>query len=340
MENMVINKSFWSGKKVFITGDTGFKGTWLSLWLVKLGANVIGFSLEEENRKSFISEEVDYENYKGDIRDYEFLKKIIYLTKPEIIIHLAAQPIVQKSYTDPIETYSTNIMGTVNLLEIARECKSVVSLLNVTTDKCYENKEWHWGYREYEPMGGHDPYSCSKGCSELISSSYRRSFFDENNKRLATARAGNVIGGGDWAENRIVPDAVRAFIGNEKLLIRNPMAIRPWQHVLDPIAGYILLSQKLFESKEYAEAWNFGPNNEDAKPVSIVANILVKYWGGNASWSLDNNKYPHEANYLKLDCSKSISKLGWKPVWNLSQALHQCVDWYKAWNNNSNITNF
>ncbi len=330
----------FSGKKVLITGHTGFKGSWLSLLLHQLGADVYGYALEPPTNPSLYKEAQLDEIVKstiGDIRDFQKLKATINQTKPEIIIHMAAQPLVRASYKDPIETYSTNVMGTVNLFEAIRQTKGVKVVINVTTDKCYENREWHWGYRENEPMGGYDPYSNSKGCSELVTSSFRNSFFNpkEYNKHgvaMASARAGNVIGGGDWAEDRLIPDFIRAITKGEQLLIRSPYAIRPWQHVLEPLNGYLTLAARLYEKgPRYAEAWNFGSDDTDAQNVEWITQKICEYWGDNASYRIDTNPQPHEANYLKLDCSKAKAELDWYPKWNIQKTLSSIVEWNKAW---------
>lgn len=341
----MIDISFWQGRKVFITGHTGFKGSWLSLWLHQLGAKVTGFSLEPPTSPSiFESAKVATAietSISGDICDGKLFTNTMQQAKPEIIIHMAAQSLVRDSYNDPAGTYATNVMGTVNMLEAVRNTSSVKAVLNITTDKCYENKEWLWGYRENEPMGGHDPYSSSKGCAELVSSAYRSSFLQNEGIALATARAGNVIGGGDWAKDRIVPDAMRAFMENESLLVRNPIATRPWQHVLEPLSGYLMLCQQLIEQpKSFAEAWNFGPNDEDAQPVSKLIDIMVDSWGESAKWKTDESEHPHEARYLKLDCSKAKNLLKWKPIWGLEQALDETVQWYKAWHQNKDMYDF
>ena len=341
----MIDITFWHDRKVFITGHTGFKGSWLSLWLHQLGAKVTGYSLAPPTSPSiFESAKVSAvieKSITDDIRDDKSFTNAMQQAKPEIIIHMAAQPLVRDSYIDPVSTYATNVMGTVNMLEAVRNTPSVKAVLNITTDKCYENKEWVWGYRENEPMGGHDPYSSSKACAELISSAYRNSFLDNEGIALATARAGNVIGGGDWAKDRIIPDAMRAFMDNESLLIRNPLATRPWQHVLEPLSGYLMLCQKLIEQPEkFAEGWNFGPDDEGAQPVSILADTMVRFWGNDAQWMIDNNEHPHEARYLKLDCSKAKNLLKWKPIWNLERALDETVQWYKAWHQNNEIQEF
>ena len=341
----MIDPFFWKGRKVFLTGHTGFKGSWLSLWLKQLGAHVTGYALEAPTVPAIFevakARETLQKSIHGDICDIDTFKKSMQEASPEIVIHMAAQSLVRDSYTDPVRTYNTNVMGTVHMLEAARSTSSVKAILNITTDKCYENNEWVWGYRENEPMGGHDPYSNSKGCAELVSSSYRRSFLQDSKIALATARAGNVIGGGDWAKDRIVPDAMHAFINNKPLLVRNPLATRPWQHVLEPLSGYLLLCQQLIEQpKEFDQGWNFGPNDEDAQPVATLADIMVKSWGENAQWQLDEGAHPHEARDLKLDCSKAKTLLKWNPIWNLDRALSETVQWYKAWHNNEDMHKF
>lgn len=340
-----MDPTFWRGKKVFLTGHTGFKGSWLSLWLHQLEAQVTGYSLEPPTSPSiFESAKVSTtieKSITGDICDGKLFTNSMQQAKPEIVIHMAAQSLVRDSYIDPVATYATNVMGTVNMLEAVRNTPSVKAVLNITTDKCYENKEWLWGYRENEPMGGHDPYSSSKACAELVSSAYRNSFLHNEGIALATARAGNVIGGGDWANDRIVPDAMNAFIENEHLMIRNPAAIRPWQHVLEPLLGYLMLCQQLIEQPEsFAEGWNFGPNDEDAQPVSKLADIMVNSWGEDAKWKVDTDEHPHEARYLKLDCSKAKNLLKWKPILSLEQALDETVQWYKAWHKNKEMHEF
>jgi len=341
----VIDPTFWKDRSVFITGHTGFKGSWLSLWLKNLNANVTGYALESPTNPALfedamVSSALQKSIY-GDIRDSALFTNAMQDAKPEIVIHLAAQPLVRDSYTDPVRTYTTNVMGTVNLFEAIRQTPSIMAVLNITTDKCYENREWDWSYREVDPMGGHDPYSSSKGCAELVSSAYRRSFFQEKGVELATARAGNVIGGGDWAKDRIIPDAMRALIDNKTLLVRNPAATRPWQHVLEPLSGYLMLCQQLIQHPDvFAESWNFGPNEEDAQPVSNLASIIVKKWGDHASWGLDKGEHPHEAHSLKLDCSKAKTQLKWQPIWKLERALDETVQWYKAWHNKVNMHQF
>jgi len=339
---MKINKEFWNKKRVLITGHTGFKGSWLCLILNKLGSDVYGYALEPPTKPSmFEAAGIDglVNSYIGDIRDYDKLLHVIQLVRPEIVIHMAAQPLVRESYKNPVETYSTNVMGTVNLLEAIRHAPGIKAVVNVTTDKCYENKEWHWGYRENEPMGGYDPYSNSKACSELVTASYRNSFFNPKDYKkhgvaIASARAGNVIGGGDWAEDRLIPDFIRAISNGEEVKIRSPYAIRPWQHVLEPLGGYMMLAEKLYtDGPKYAEAWNFGPDDRDAKNVEWIAEKFCSLWGKDASYAIDKNPQPHEANYLKLDCSKAKTELGWTPKWDIEKALGSIVDWYQAWIN-------
>ena len=337
-----MNTDFWKNKKVFITGHTGFKGGWMSLWLNKLEAKVKGYALDPQSNLSLFNLAKISDNLEsqiGNIQNLALLKQSLKNFEPEIVIHMAAQPLVRASYNDPVETYKTNVMGTVNLFEAVRECESVKVVVNVTTDKCYENNEWLWGYRENEPMGGRDPYSNSKGCSELITTAYRQSFFNSDSTvSIASARAGNVIGGGDWAEDRLVPDALRAFNSSKPLVIRNPLAIRPWQHVLEPISGYLALAEKLYlEKDEFAEAWNFGPNEDDSWPVGEVVDFLVTEWPSYASWELEKGSQPHEAQLLKLDISKAKSRLNWKPLWNLEQTLKSIVDWNSAHINNKNM---
>jgi len=342
----MVNPSFWFGKTILLTGHTGFKGGWLSLWLQSMGAHLIGYALPPPTNPSLfdvanISNGMT--NIIGDIRDLEKLQNVFAKHQPEIIIHIAAQPLVRYSYQNPVETYSTNVMGTVHVLEAARQTQSVRVIINVTTDKCYDNREWPWGYRENEPLGGHDPYSNSKGCSELVTAAYRNSFFhpdkyQEHGVAIASARAGNVIGGGDWAEDRLIADIMRAITNKEALNIRNPNAIRPWQHVLEPLAGYLKLAQTLYEQGTgYAEAWNFGPNDEDAKPVQWIVEYLTQAWGKGTRWNLDNGSHPHEAHYLKLDCSKAKARLKWEPKWRLDMALDKIIDWQKHYQQGSDM---
>lgn len=337
VEDMVaVDPAFWAGKRVFLTGHTGFKGSWLTLWLTMLGAEVKGYALAPDTAPDLFSvARVDegIQSEIGDIRDLETLRASMAAFDPEVVIHMAAQPLVLLSYEDPVGTYATNVMGTVHVLEAARRCPSLRAIVSVTTDKCYENREWVWGYREDEPMGGHDPYSNSKGCAELVSAAYRRSFFSEaGGAALATARAGNVIGGGDWARDRLVPDILRAFQDGQPVSTRNPLATRPWQHVLEPLSGYLVLAQALWEEGEdYAEGWNFGPRDEDARPVQWIVEQMAERWGGDAGWARAEGFHPHEARYLKLDISKARARLGWSPRWPLAATLERIVDWHKAW---------
>ncbi len=329
-----MNLEFWRDKKVFLTGHTGFKGSWMSLWLQQLGADLTGFALHPPTNPSLFEQASVAKGMNsiiGDVRDYGLLHRALKQSQPEIVIHMAAQPLVRYSYTNPVETYATNVMGTVHLLEAVRQSPSVRSVVNVTTDKCYENKEWIWGYRESEPMGGYDPYSSSKGCSELVTSAYRSSYFLESDVAIASARAGNVIGGGDWAQDRLIPDILLAFKQGSKAVIRNPHAIRPWQHVLEPLRGYMMLAEKLYnEGQSFAEAWNFGPRDQDARSVEWIVNELVQYWGGDASWVLDDTSQPHEASWLKLDVSKAQNRLKWNPMLTLPDALKMIVEWDRA----------
>jgi len=337
----MMNPRFWKNKRVFVTGHTGFKGSWLSLWLQEMGALVKGYALEPPTTPSlFIEARVaqGMESQIDDIRNMTQLQSSMSNFNPDILIHLAAQPLVRLSYKEPIETYDVNVMGTAKVLEAAKSCVNLKSIVSVTTDKCYENKEWLWGYRENEPMGGFDPYSSSKGCAELVTSSYRQSFLQEKGIGVATARAGNVIGGGDWAEDRLIPDILCAFQSKQAVIIRNPKSIRPWQHVLEPLFGYLMLAQKLYEKpKEYAEAWNFGPLDENVLTAQFVVDYLAKEWGESAMWVPGDDNYPHEANYLKLDCSKAKVKLGWQPIWDLSLTLSKIVSWQKAWLNQDDM---
>lgn len=334
----MIDSDFWKNKTVLITGHTGFKGSWLAFWLHQMGANVIGYALAPITSPNlFDSLRLDQmvTSIQGDIRDFEALRVPFETYNPDIVIHMAAQPLVRYSYEHPVETFEVNVMGTVNVLEAARKYSPQVVLI-VTTDKCYQNQEWVWGYRENEPLGGKDPYSSSKGCAELVTEAYRSSYFAPGNYEshkvaIASARAGNVIGGGDWAKDRIIPDLIRGFEKKEAVLIRNPDSIRPWQHVLEPLSGYLLLSQKLWlEGSVYSGAWNFGPHDLDAKPVSWIADRLTSFWGEDAKWIYDQSNHPHEANYLKLDWSKAYAHLGWSPTWNLEETLKYTTHWYKT----------
>ena len=329
-----MNASFWKGKRVFVTGHTGFKGSWLSLWLQRLGAEVAGYALAPPTDPSLFDQgEVGagMQSTLADIRDLPPLTDALRAFQPEIVLHLAAQALVRDSYTDPVGTYATNVLGTVHLLEAVRQTPGVRVVVNVTSDKCYENREWLWGYREDEAMGGHDPYSSSKGCAELVASAWRRSFFaGPDGVRLASARAGNVIGGGDWARDRLVPDLLAYIARGEPVPIRNPAAVRPWQHVLEPLHGYLMLAEALYTQGEtFAEGWNFGPDEHSIRPVSYVADTLVRAWGDGARWEQDQAHHPHEARLLKLDSSKARARLGWTPRLDLDAALDWIVNWQR-----------
>jgi len=331
-----VDSVFWKDKKVFLTGHTGFKGSWMSLWLHSMGAIVKGYSLEPNTTPNLFTEARVDENIEsefGDIRDLKQISKSMFDFNPNILIHMAAQPLVRLSYQEPIDTYTTNVIGTVNVLEAARKCENLKAIVSVTTDKCYENREWHWGYRESEPMGGHDPYSSSKGCAELVTSAYRRSFFSaRDSASLASARAGNVIGGGDWSNDRLMPDILRAFEKSEPVVIRNPLSTRPWQHVLEPISGYLVLAENLYNhGEEFAEGWNFGPRDAGCKSVDWILDEMVTQWGEGARWELDKNNNPYEAGYLKLDCSKAAERLKWQPKWDLKESLKIIVDWHQVY---------
>jgi CDP-glucose 4,6-dehydratase len=340
-EQDAVLKGFWKDKHVFLTGHTGFKGSWLCLWLHLRGAHVTGYALAPPTTPSLFELagiNATITSIIADIRDADTLTAALHQAAPDIVIHMAAQPLVRDSYKIPVDTYSINVMGTVNLLEAVRTCPSVRAVVNVTTDKVYENHEWVWGYRETEPFGGHDPYSNSKACSELVTSAYRSSYFnpgeyDRHRVAVATARAGNVIGGGDWATDRLIPDIIRAVLADEPVKIRNPHSIRPWQHVLEPLSGYLTLAQKLYESgPEFAEGWNFGPSDDDAKPVGWIVQTICSLWGANARFELDSGDHPHEAHYLKLDCSKAHMRLDWQPRWDLETALHRIIEWVQVYN--------
>lgn len=327
--------TFWHNKRVFVTGHTGFKGSWLTIWLHALGAKVYGYALPPDTTPSLFNvaevESLLSSHTLADIRDCNQLSKAINHANPEIVLHLAAQPLVRRSYIDPVETYSTNVMGTVNLLETVRQSNHVKAVVNVTTDKCYENKEWLWAYRENEAMGGHDPYSSSKGCAELITASYRRSFLSAQGIGLASARAGNVIGGGDWSNDRLIPDFLRAIDAGDILKIRFPNAVRPWQHVLEPLNGYLMLAEALYESPtKFDSAWNFGPNDQDAKEVAWIVKKLAAEIP-NTRWEVDTNQQPHEAGLLKLDSSKARHNLDWRQKWDLETTLKKISEWHLAW---------
>ncbi len=346
MEDMVIDQSFWAGKRVLLTGHTGFKGSWLSLWLQEMGVDVVGYALSPPTNPSLFAVARVGEGMHSiiaDIRDFPTLFAVMAEHRPEIVFHMAAQPLVRLSYEQPVETYAINVMGTVHVLEAIRQTGGVRAVVNITTDKCYENREWIWGYRENEPMGGYDPYSNSKGCAELVTAAFRASFFNpaehaKHGVALASARAGNVIGGGDWAKDRLIPDIISAFLDRHPAIVRNPQAIRPWQHVLEPLSGYLMLAERLWnEGPNFAEGWNFGPNDEDAKSVEWIVKRLTETWGNGATWSTHGGKHLHEASCLKLDIAKARSKLGWHPRWNLETSLRYIVDWYLAYQRGDNM---
>lgn len=336
--------SFWSGKKVLVTGHTGFKGTWLSLWLYKQGAKVLGYSLPPPSSPSLF-ESCELENKitsrLGDVRDLLALQETVNTFQPEVIFHLAAQSLVRKSYHDPIETYSTNVMGTVHLLEAVRKSLSTRVVLNITSDKCYENKEWDWGYREVDMLGGHDPYSNSKACAELVTDAYVKSFFKVAESKpvaVSTVRAGNIIGGGDWAEDRLVPDCIRAIDKNQTIVLRNPNSVRPWQHVLEPLAGYLGLAEKMWhEPQKFSGAWNFGPNEDSFVSVRELVMKVTEAWGSGRFEVVPSPL--HEAKLLKLDCTKVKTQLSWKPRWDLNKTVLSLVDWYKKYYKNENMFN-
>jgi len=334
------NRSFWKGRNVLVTGHTGFKGSWLCLWLESLGANVTGYALAPPTEPSLFEKARVSDSLKSvcaDIRDLPRLTSVMAQCHPDVIFHMAAQTVVRRGYEDPIETYSSNVMGTVHLFEAVRQLKLRCAIVNVTSDKCYENREWVWGYREDEPMGGRDPYSNSKGCAELVTSAYRDSFFPPDSLQrhgiaLASARAGNAIGGGDWTSDQLIPDLMRGFLAGKSCLIRNPSAVRPWQFVLEPLRGYILLAERLSEDgSRFASGWNFGPTETDAKPVAWIADKLVSLWGAGAAWNLDAATHPREAHFLKLDASKARNCLHWHPVLPLESALDWIVEWWRTY---------
>ncbi len=339
-----MNPSFWKDKQVLLTGHTGFKGGWMSLWLQSMGAKVHGYALAPTTQPNFFSAANVAESMEShsiaDILDAQKIKDVIEQIKPEIIFHMAAQPIVKYSYAEPVETYAVNVMGTVNLLEAARHSPSVKVIVNITTDKCYENREWLWAYRENEALGGYDPYSSSKACSEIVTAAYRQSFLAEKGIGVASARAGNVIGGGDWSEYRLIPDFFRAIENRQTLIIRSPNAIRPWQHVLEPLSGYLILAQKLYSDPEkYASAWNFGPSDGAAKTVSWILNNMSEKIP-NTQWEVDHNPQLHEASLLKLDSTKANKLLGWHPRWSLEESLDRIVEWHNQFNAGANLKEF
>ena len=336
VEGLAMN---WTGKRVLVTGHTGFKGSWLSLWLQQKGAALCGIALEPARERSMFADAnvaCGMRSVIGDTRDLKLLNKTFAEHRPEIILHLAAQPLVRRSYEDPLGTYSTNVMGTANVLEAVRKSKGVRAVVVVTSDKCYENREWEWPYRETDRLGGYDPYSNSKACAELVVSAYRNSFFNpaEHNRHgvaIATVRAGNVIGGGDWSKDRLIPDIMRAFMEKRSVTIRNPRAIRPWQHVLEPLRGYLAVAESLYEAgASSGEAWNFGPDQSDARPVERMVNELTKLWGDDARWEQDRRVQPHEDQSLTLECSKAANRLGWRPSLHLEDSLAMTVAWYRA----------
>ena len=334
MEGVAVDPQFWRGRRVLLTGHTGFKGSWLALWLESLGAEVVGFSNGVPTTPSMfelarVGEGVA--SLEGDIRDPQAVDRALADSRAEIVIHMAAQSLVRRSFEQPVDTYATNVMGTVHVLDAARRSGGVRAVVNVTTDKCYENREWVWGYREHEPMGGHDPYSSSKGCAELVTAAFRRSYCQGGEApAIASARAGNVIGGGDWAEDRLVPDLMRAATEGRPAVVRSPDAIRPWQHVLNPLSGYLMLAQALWDSREHADAWNFGPEDGDVRTVRWIIDRLGEAWGEPIAWRPEGGEVPHEAQYLKLDSSKARARLGWSPTWALDDALTSIATWYKT----------
>lgn len=342
----MLDRAFWKGRRVFLTGHTGFKGSWLSLWLDALGADVTGYALDPPTQPNLFELAAVGGNIRsvaGDIRNFPRLKAAIAECRPEVVIHMAAQTVVRRGYQDPIETYSSNVMGTVHLLEALRQLKQPCAVVNVTSDKCYANREWVWGYREDEPMGGRDPYSNSKGCAELVTGAYRESFFppasfQDHGVTLASARAGNVIGGGDWTSDQLIPDLMRAFLAGQSCLIRNPSAIRPWQFVLEPLRGYLRLAERLTKDPvRLACGWNFGPADSDARPVSWIAEKMAQLWGDHGSWVRDAGVHPHEDHYLKLDASRARAYLDWHPLLPLQQALDWIVEWYRAFQAGGNL---
>lgn len=343
MEDVVGGEAFWRGRRVLVTGHSGFKGSWLVLWLERLGAVVTGLSLPPPTTPALfdvagVAQGMERSTF-ADIRDPQAVRDAVNAAQPEIVFHMAAQPIVLRSYKEPVETLAANVMGTAHVLDALRQCPSVRAAVVITSDKCYENREWVWGYRETDAMGGYDPYSASKGCAELVAASFRQSFFnpadyDTHKVGMATVRAGNVIGGGDWAEDRLIPDLVRGLIAGNPVPIRNPHAIRPWQHVLEPLSGYLCVARRLIqEGPAFAEAWNFGPLEPNARPVGWIADTVSALWEGGAGgrWVTDGQPRPHENVYLKLDCSKAAARLDWRPKWDINATLQRTIAWYRAW---------
>lgn len=336
----MFDMSFYKDKRVLLTGHTGFKGTWMSVMLVNAGAKLTGYSRCSKKEYDFFAMsgvETQMTHIAGDVRDLEHLKRVFEEAQPEIVIHMAAQPLVRESYSDPVYTYETNVMGTVNIMECVRLNPCVKSFLNVTTDKVYENKEWEWGYRENEPLDGYDPYSNSKSCSELVTHSYKRSFYENGGIAISTARAGNVIGGGDFSKDRIIADCVRAAISHEDIVVRNPYSTRPYQHVLEPVYAYLMIAAKQYEDSKYAGWYNVGPNDTDCFETGALVNMFVSYWGEGLKRVDKYDGGPHEANFLKLDCSKIKYTFGWKPRWDLNKAIEKVVEWNKCWMNGGNI---
>ncbi len=337
---MTFDIAFYQGKRVLVTGHTGFKGAWLCRILINAGALLTGYSLEPPSNPNLFDLcylKTEMNSITGDVRDFRKLLETFEAVQPEIVIHMAAQPIVRESYRDPIGTYQTNVMGTVNILEAIRQTSSVRSFLNVTTDKVYENREWVWGYREYEPLDGFDPYSNSKSCSELVTHSYKNSFFSDGMPAISTARAGNVIGGGDFAKDRIIPDCIRAVLNGEDIIVRNPWSTRPYQHVLEPVFAYLMIAARQYEDKSLASWYNVGPDDRDCFQTGALVDLFVKHWGEKARWIDRHDGGPHEANFLKLDCSKLKSVFGWKPRWNLDTAVSKVVEWTKTWAENKDV---
>jgi len=337
----VVDERFWAGKRVLLTGHTGFKGGWLALWLTSMGAEVVGVANGRPTEPCFfdlVRLETDVASVQADVRDLDRVDRAVQDFRPEIVLHLAAQALVRRSYQEPVETYATNVMGTVHILEAVRRLGSVRLVVNVTSDKCYKNREWEWGYREDEPMGGRDPYSSSKGCAELVTAAFRSSFFaTRTSTAVASARAGNVIGGGDWGADRLVPDLIRAALSGVPVRVRNLRAVRPWQHVLNPLAGYLVLAQHLWDTREYADGWNFGPADAEARTVGWVVERVAALWGAGLHWEPDPSEHPHEANVLKLDSARARVRLGWRPAWDVELGLAASVDWYRAYSDGEDM---